>query len=206
MASVRRPGTRRRSTGADCVRGLRELGILGVYPERKDIRVFLVFHNCSGGWSMKSPEGWTQNGFSREGKKSGMGARTVVHLLAGLVVAATAMILAAGAVARPFEDGPSEGGCGLPDTRPLWIDYGEGSVTPDVRAVLARPGVVVSTSGPALAATFRRQGAATTYFVLHLRDLVGGPNEPAGPATNPGAAAGRLAEAEGADARCAPGC
>ncbi len=86
----------------------------------------------------------------------------------------------------------------------MWIDYGQGSVKPDVRAVLARPGVVVSTSGPALAATFRRHGAATTYFVLHLRDLVGGPNEPADPATIPDAAAGLLARAKAATACDAP--
>src|SRR5712691_8679583 len=62
--------------------------------------------------------------------------------------------------------------CGLPAATPIWIDYGEGSLTPDVRAVFARPGVVVSTSGTVLPTYYRSHGAATTYFVLHLPALV----------------------------------
>ena len=58
--------------------------------------------------------------------------------------------------------------CGLPSTAPVWIDYAEGSVAPDVRAVFARPGVVVTASGTAIPKYFRDHGAATTYFVLHL--------------------------------------
>ena len=85
--------------------------------------------------------------------------------------------------------------CGLPAATPTWIDYGEGSLTPDVRAVFARPGVVVSTSGTALPAYYRSHGAATTYFVLHLPALVGQPSAPADPASIPGAAATLLAQA-----------
>src|SRR5438093_12717300 len=73
--------------------------------------------------------------------------------------------------------------CGLPDTRPLWIDYGEGSVPPEVRAVFARPGVVVTASGTALPKDYRAKGAATTYFVLSLPALVGDPTTPADPAS-----------------------
>src|SRR5262249_43226993 len=73
--------------------------------------------------------------------------------------------------------------CGLPDTKPLWIDYAEGGVAPDVRAVFARPGVIVTASGAAIPKYFRDHGAATTYFVLHLPDLVGQPSDPADPAS-----------------------
>ncbi len=82
----------------------------------------------------------------------------------------------AGAVARA----PAAAGeCGLPAASPLWIDYAEGSVKPDVRAVLAKPGVIVATSGVALGATFRKAGAATTYFELHLPRIVGETDAPA---------------------------
>ena len=78
--------------------------------------------------------------------------------------------------------------CGLPSTAPLWIDYSEGSVAPDVRAIFARPGVVVATSGTAIPKYFRDHGAATTYFVLHLPALVGEPSDPADPRSIPTAA------------------
>jgi hypothetical protein len=73
--------------------------------------------------------------------------------------------------------------CGLPDARPLWIDYGEGSVPPDVRAVFRRPGVVVTASGTTIPRNYRAAGAATTYFVLQLPRWIGEPSEPADPAT-----------------------
>jgi hypothetical protein len=73
--------------------------------------------------------------------------------------------------------------CGLPAGQPLWIDYGEGSVKPDTRAVLARPGVVVASSGTAVPAAFRKAGAATVHFELHLPRLVGQPTAPADPST-----------------------
>ena len=89
----------------------------------------------------------------------------------------------------------SAGVCGLPDAAPVWIDYGEGSVTPDVRAVFARPGVVVATSGTAVPQSFRDKGASTQFFVLKLPALVGDPAAPADPATIAGAADALLARA-----------
>jgi len=86
--------------------------------------------------------------------------------------------------------------CGLPDTAPVWIDYAEPSLTPDVRAVFARPGVVVTTSGTAVPADFRQKGAATTYFVLHLPQFVGEPSRPADPASIAAAGAKLLAQAQ----------
>jgi hypothetical protein len=90
------------------------------------------------------------------------------------------MVLAGGAAAASRS---TVDACGLPTAAPVWIDYGEGTVGPDVRAVFARPGVVVASSGTAVPKYFRDKGAATTYFVLHLPALVGEPSDPADPAS-----------------------
>jgi hypothetical protein len=113
---------------------------------------------------------------------------------------ATALALAAVAPARPA----SSAACGLPDSAPVWVDYGEGSLTPDVRAVLAHPGVVVSSSGTTVPASFRAAGAATTYFERNLPRLVGDTSAPADPATIPAAAAKELATAAASTACDAP--
>lgn len=84
-------------------------------------------------------------------------------------------------VASTATNGRAADACGLPSTTPVWIDYAEGSVAPEVRAVFARPGVVVTASGTAIPKYFRDHGAATTYFVLHLPTLVGEPSDPADP-------------------------
>jgi hypothetical protein len=73
--------------------------------------------------------------------------------------------------------------CGLPHEAPLWIEYGAGSVPPEVRAVFARPGVVVSATGVPLPREYRARGAATTYFEINLPRYVGEPATPADPAT-----------------------
>jgi hypothetical protein len=96
--------------------------------------------------------------------------------------------LAAAALLMAPAAGAAAGECGLPDATTLWIDYGEPSVKPDVRAVLAKPVVVVATSGTAVPAAFRKAGAATTYFELHLPNLVGDTNAPDDPAGVPAAA------------------
>lgn len=94
--------------------------------------------------------------------------------------------------------------CGLPASQPLWIDYGEGSVKPDTRAVLAHPGVIVATSGTAVPAAFRKAGAATAYFELHLPQLVGQPSAPADPATMVAAADSLYAKAAASTACSTP--
>jgi hypothetical protein len=103
------------------------------------------------------------------------------------VIAAAAALVAAG-----LASGSPRGTlapCGLPDTTPLWVDYGEGSVPKEVRDVFARPGVVLAASGTALPATYRQAGARTVYFVLNLPRLVGEPADPADPAGIEAAAA-----------------
>jgi hypothetical protein len=106
-------------------------------------------------------------------------------LLAGVAAVAAAGSLVGGAGAGPQQ---SRDACGIPTTAPVWIDYAEGSVAADVRAVFAQPGVVVTASGTAIPKSFRDRGAATTYFELHLPDLVGQPSAPADPASIDGTA------------------
>src|SRR4051794_4874466 len=87
-------------------------------------------------------------------------------LLAAVAAGAAPSIRAAG------------GECGLPSAPVVWMDYGEASVRADTRAILAKPGVVVATSGTAVPQQFRNAGAATTYFELNLDRIVGQPSAP----------------------------
>ena len=111
----------------------------------------------------------------------------------GLVAVAAVLIVAVSPVAgrRALA---AVGSCALPSSAPLWIEYGD-ALTTDVRDVFARPGVIVSTSGTGGPAYFRAHGAATTYFELHLPDLVGQPSAPADPASIAGASSKLLAQA-----------
>jgi hypothetical protein len=70
--------------------------------------------------------------------------------------------------------------CGLPESQPVWIDFADGSVT-FWRERFARPGVVVATGGPLLAAEARTAGAATVHWDMYLRKRVGTPSDPADP-------------------------
>ncbi|MBD0330827.1 MAG: hypothetical protein ICV64_12085 [Thermoleophilia bacterium] len=80
--------------------------------------------------------------------------------------------------------------CGLPDATPLWIDYAESSVK-FREAIFRRPGLVLATSGPAVAQSLRAGGAATIHWEMNLPRLVGTPDAPADPGSIP-AAAGAL--------------
>jgi hypothetical protein len=92
------------------------------------------------------------------------------------------------------------GACGLPDSKPLWIDYAEGSV--GFRdTVFARPGIVAATSGAAVPQALRNGGARTVYWHMKLGALVGTTTAPADPATI-GAAAQKLFDAAAASSGC----
>lgn len=65
---------------------------------------------------------------------------------------------------------------------PLWVEYGDGSVPPEVREVFARPGVVVAATGTGIPGQYRLKGAKTVFFSLKLPSLVGDPGKPADPA------------------------
>ncbi|MER3411643.1 MAG: hypothetical protein C4305_04560, partial [Thermoleophilia bacterium] len=85
----------------------------------------------------------------------------------GAALSAVLLLAPAGPQARP---GVHE--CGLPDTRPLWLDYAEGSVS-FRKEVFGRPGVIAATSGIQVASELRRAGAQTVYWWSKLGQLVG---------------------------------
>jgi hypothetical protein len=86
---------------------------------------------------------------------------------------------------------PAAGGtalsCGLPETPTTWIDFADSSVS-FWQERFARPGVVVATGGPGLAAEARAAGAGTVHWDMYLRKRVGTPSDPADPALMDGRA------------------
>jgi hypothetical protein len=93
-----------------------------------------------------------------------------------LALATTALAL----LALPGPGAPALS-CGLPEEQPVWIDFADGSVS-FWRERFARPGVVIATGAPALAAEARAAGAGTVHWDMYLRKRVGTPSEPADPA------------------------
>jgi hypothetical protein len=93
------------------------------------------------------------------------------------------------------------GQCGLPDTKPLWVDFAHGSVQ-FRNDIFGRPGVVAATSGPSVSAALRARGAHTVYWEMNLPNYVGRPDTPADPASV-AAGAARLFDAAVAASGCA---
>jgi hypothetical protein len=92
------------------------------------------------------------------------------------------------------------GQCGLPDTKPLWVDFAHGSVQ-FRNEIFGRPGVVAATSGSAVSAALRARGAHTVYWEMNLPNYVGRPDTPADPAAV-SAGAARLFDAAAAASGC----
>jgi hypothetical protein len=91
-------------------------------------------------------------------------------------------VIAAIAVAAAWPGtGQAALSCGLPEVQTTWIDFADSSVS-FWRERFARPGVVVATGGPDLAAEARSAGAGTVHWDMYLRKRVGTPSEPADPA------------------------
>ena len=90
--------------------------------------------------------------------------------------------------------------CGLPDAKPLWLDYAEGSVT-FRNDVFGRPGIIAATSGTAVPAELRKRGAQTIYWVNKLGSIAGTTSKPADPATIADAA-NRLVDKATASSGC----
>jgi hypothetical protein len=67
--------------------------------------------------------------------------------------------------------------CDLPDAKPMWIDFGDGSV-PFWDRIFRRPGLVVAASNFLMPPQLRAAGAKTIYFDLNLKTRVGTPTEP----------------------------
>jgi hypothetical protein len=95
-----------------------------------------------------------------------------------LVVALACLLAVPALLAGSAAAKPGALSCGLPESQPVWIDFADGSVS-FWRERFARPGVVVATGGPLLAAEARTAGAATVHWDMYLRKRVGTPSEPA---------------------------
>jgi hypothetical protein len=77
-------------------------------------------------------------------------------------------------VAAPAQAGQ----CDLPDAKPLWVDFADGSV-PFWSSVFAKPGVVAAASNLIVPPQLRAAGAKTVAFDLNFKKRVGSPSAPA---------------------------
>ena len=86
-----------------------------------------------------------------------------------------ALILVSAALASPGV-ASAVGPCGLPTTKPLWIDFG----TPGpINDVFRRPGMVLGTSTGEFPAQQRAAGVKTVYWDMNFNNRVGTPTKPA---------------------------
>ncbi|MBA2461133.1 MAG: hypothetical protein H0V45_05125 [Actinobacteria bacterium] len=86
--------------------------------------------------------------------------------------------LAVAGLAAAAPGSAAAGLCGLPDSNPLWIDYG----APELADIFGRAGVIVAGSGEGYPAQMRTRGAQTIYWDMYLSKRVGTPSSPADPA------------------------
>jgi hypothetical protein len=97
-----------------------------------------------------------------------------------LVVLVLAVTLRSGSALAAQHPLPAwAGSCGIPQTAPLWVDYGWS----DSALTFAHPGGVVTSATAGLTAQLRGAGASVVYFDLYLKNRVGQPATPANPAT-----------------------
>jgi hypothetical protein len=90
--------------------------------------------------------------------------------------------LAAGAAPQRAPAAKAEVPCGLPQGRPLWVDYADGSV-PFWSTVFARPGIVGAAANFIVPPQLRAGGAKTVYFDLNFHNRMGSPSAPVDPAS-----------------------
>jgi hypothetical protein len=103
-----------------------------------------------------------------------------VRKLAPFAVLAVLVLASGAGAAAPRQSKPVYAGtCGLPNSGPLWIDFG----WPDFEQTFGRAGVIVSASSGDFPARMRAAGAKTVYWDMYLNKRVGQPNTPADPAT-----------------------
>lgn len=96
--------------------------------------------------------------------------------------AVLAVPLAVAAAAGFPQHARSAAACGLPESRPLWVDYGDRFV-PFRNELFGKPGLVAAVSERGTGRELRRLGADTVYWDMHLNARVGTPSAPANPAT-----------------------
>lgn len=102
-------------------------------------------------------------------KKSLLALAACALILVGLMQAAQA---ASSHSARPA----GKGECGLPTKRPLWIDFGDGSVP--FWQMFAKPGLVSAAANFVYPPRIRALGGNTIYFDLNFHRRLGSPSKP----------------------------
>jgi hypothetical protein len=106
----------------------------------------------------------------------------VRKLALALAVAATLLVvlLPAGPASSARQPAASTtyvpGECGLPKKRPLWIDFGDGSVP--FWQLFARPGLVSAAANFLYPPRIRALGGHTVYFDLNFHKRLGSPAKP----------------------------
>jgi hypothetical protein len=93
-------------------------------------------------------------------------------------------ILAALLCAAAAPAGAHSAACGLSSSKPLWIDFTDGTV-PFGLDVFGKPGVTIATPALVLPPKFRAAGASTVYWEMKLGLRVGTTLAPREPATIP---------------------
>jgi hypothetical protein len=116
------------------------------------------------------------------------------------VTRAFAIVVAVVGCAAAWPSGAVAAQCGLPDTKPLWIDFTDGTV-PFGLQVFGKPGITIATPGTGLPPQFRALGAQTVYWQMKLGAIVGTTTAPADPATI-GPAAQKLFDTASASSGC----
>ncbi|MBA3716756.1 MAG: hypothetical protein H0W87_00825 [Actinobacteria bacterium] len=101
-------------------------------------------------------------------KKSLLALAASAALLVGLLQAAQAAPQRTLALRK--------GECGLPTTRPLWIDFGDGSVP--FWELFAQPGLVSAAANFRYPPQIRARGGNTIYFDLNFHRRLGSPGTP----------------------------
>ena len=97
-----------------------------------------------------------------------------------LVFSLALAVVAAGAAARGAHTARAEMPCGLPEQRPLWVEFADAAV-PFWSTVFARPGIVAGTSNFIVPPQLRAGGAKTIYFDLNFHNRMGPPSSPVDP-------------------------
>ena len=87
------------------------------------------------------------------------------------------------AAAHGATPAPYAGQCGIPDTQPVWAEFGWQN--PQFNAILGKQGIVVGIGSGTYPAQIRAAGAATVYFDLNLKNRVGTTTAPANPSLIP---------------------
>jgi hypothetical protein len=101
--------------------------------------------------------------------------KSLLALVLGAVLLVAALHAAQAAPSHPTRPA-GKGECGLPTKRPLWIDFGDGSVP--FWQMFAKPGLVSAAANFVYPPRIRALGGHTIYFDLNFHRRLGSPAKP----------------------------